>query len=252
MAISLAAWIITVLSFVFSRGKGRKIGRFLATGAILLCPTAAGAALGLLSCNRVQLNSVMVATLDGGGSYTSADARSLISVPLLASDPNYVCFSGSHKPAAWLAVATVACYVSALPFVLLLWLCRDPDLRRALAVEHPKGRRPHRLCLRCHRSVHPSSPAAPLADAGGDQHLEAPPPDGSDDSGGEAVRARAIKGSPDAPLPTSDPHLAPIVADSGYQVRYWWFRLLDLGATLVLAALQAFVPRPVTVAQVGG
>ena len=207
MAVALSSWMLTVISYVFLRGRVRFIGRFLATGALLLCPTAAGTALELLSCNRVPLSSAAVSALDGGNAYVSSNPREVVSVLLLSSNPDFICFAGSHKPAAWLAIVTVALYISILPFVMLFWLWRDVALRKMLVdIKHPMPEG-----LACLRRFRPNLPEI---------------------------------------QPAADPHLSPFISDSGYQPHYWWFRLVDLGATLILALIQAFLPRPVLASQV--
>lgn len=85
MAAALGAWMATLVAFAFARGRLRVLGRLTMTVSLLLYPTSAGAALGLLSCQNVVLNSKAVAALDGGGGYQMASARALVSVPLLVS-----------------------------------------------------------------------------------------------------------------------------------------------------------------------
>ena len=124
------------------------------TAALLLYPAAAGTAIRLLSCKSVLLTGAALSSLDGGAPHDAAAARSSVSVSVLSSDPSFVCFAGSHEPAAALAVAAVVLYVALLPALTLAWLLQSDSVLRASR----RNRAPQ--CLRSCRS--PSrAPSAP-------------------------------------------------------------------------------------------
>lgn len=80
---------------VGSQAARRVVGRLAMTGALLLLPMAAGHAMGLLSCETVPLSAAAIAALDGGSAVAAPPgARLLAPVPVLASNPFFVCFAG--------------------------------------------------------------------------------------------------------------------------------------------------------------
>ena len=99
-------------------------------------------------------------------------------------------------------------YVVLLPVITLLWLWRSPELKRL-------------------------------------PHLQHQPVVFQQTTAIEASAATAKETAP--ALPTADPILTPFLGDSGYAMRFWWWRHVDLIAMLVLAANQAAQPRPSTV-----
>ena len=239
MASALAAWMLTLAIYAFARGRARAAGSLFLSGTSLLHPTAAGAAFGLLSCQTVVVKPVAVASLDGGTGYAGAGGD-LVSVPLLFANPFYVCFAGSHRPAAVVAATTIAAFVALFPLATWAMLRKDPWLRSALAAQ-ALAQGPTDTSGRVQSVAAIDRKEASFAVGGGiASQVELP-----------AVQHASGGGAPAAPqdLPAEDPFLRPILGDSGYQFIYWWFGHVELFATLALAALEAFIPRPVTVPQ---
>jgi hypothetical protein len=189
------------------------------TGALILHPTTSKAALGLLSCREAPVTVNELDSLDGGDKYRPAavsSLRDLIMVPLLTSDPKFVCFSGSHMPAGWLAVASIIVYVGALPLVVLAWLWFDARLRIDRAAASDK--------------VAPGPDASSAAVAS--PCVNSPRYPAKPDEGSDVADASAIV------LPHHDPLLNPFLADSSYSPRFWFLRLVDILMVFTLAALQ--------------
>lgn len=95
----------------------------------LVYATVANTSLGLLACSRTPISPSALAVLDGGSAALAAGAAAeaaanpdgTAAVLLLASDPSFVCWQGSHAPAAALAAATVLLFVAGFPLGLILW-----------------------------------------------------------------------------------------------------------------------------------
>ena len=240
MASALAAWMLTLAIYAFARGRARAAGSLFLSGTSLLHPTAAGAAFGLLSCQTVVVKPVAVASLDGGTGYAGAGGD-LVSVPLLFANPFYVCFAGSHRPAAVVAATTIAAFVALFPLATWAMLRKDPWLRSALAAQ-ALAQGPTDTSGRVQSVAAIDRKEASFAVGGGiASQVELPAVQHA--SGGDAPAA------PQLDLPAEDPFLRPILGDSGYLFIYWWFGHVELFATLALAALEAFIPRPVTAPQ---
>lgn len=121
------------------------LGRAAVTGVVVLYPTVAASAIGLLHCETVTLTAAAVLTLDGGSGLAGGGGGS-VTLPILAKDPFFVCWAGSHTPAGALAVVAVVLYVVAFPAVALCWLAADAQLRQRLGWEDVRGRRPRVRC----------------------------------------------------------------------------------------------------------
>ena len=259
LSAAIVAWFGTVAAYALLRDRARLGGRLVMTVAVLLYPTAAGTAFGLLACQIVSVNSLAVASLDGGGAYATATARALVSVPLLSSDPFYVCYAGSHRPAAYLAVAAVVAVVALLPVATLAMLWRDGWLRAtlarsALAAGGGGSDSCASLCQRRGAAAAKVKPLSGAALAYAAPPEEAPETESVGDARTGPPELDATRGAPEPalpPPPAADPLLSPFLGDSGYRPDCWWFRHVDMGVTLALAAIEAFVPRPVTSSQVG-
>lgn len=210
----------------------RLFGAASTTGALLLLPMAASSAMGLLSCRQVELSPTAVAVLDGGTAYISAAAsnsRSTIDVPLLSSDPFFVCWAGSHRPAGYFAIATIVFGIGGFSALTFWWILRDPWLLAQLEALPPGGR--VSALVAWAQSVRRATTGAKTA-LGDPAELVA------------AVWASAPKAT--AASATPDPCLEAFFADAGYGPHVWHFRHLDLLAVLVLATLEALIPRPTT------
>ena len=122
-----------------------------------------------------------------------------------------------------LGAVSLAIYVAGLPLVTLLWLVADPWLPAAMAAEKA------------------------LAAAAIKKRAAAAGASRKDLRGGTAdsVSLTPVAPHPE-PSPTPNPLLAPFQSD--YRPRVWVTKHLDLGATLTLAALQAWLPLPQTLA----
>lgn len=224
MSAALCVWALALAIFACARGRPRASARLAMTGALLLYPTAAGAAFSLLSCQGVSLSAAAFAVLDGGSSLSQVAARSRLTVSVLATNPFFVCFAGSHRPAAILAIVVIVLYIAMLPLMVFWLLRRDAWLRGELAAS--SSRRGGPIARR-------SQPATSAGDtATGTSKAVA---------GGETEKSRA-----------PDPLLLPFLADSGYQPAFWWFRHADLTASLALSAIEAFVPRPLGIVREEG
>ena len=100
----LCCAVLAVAMYHVRYGPPRRfIGAFAMSGALILMPMATSHALNMLNCRYAQLTQTAIAALNGGEAYraiSSANARATTSVPLLVSDSYFVCFAGSHRPAA--------------------------------------------------------------------------------------------------------------------------------------------------------
>ena len=153
LACALACEAVALLCYWAGPRLGRwrwtraALGRAAVTGVVVLYPTVATSAIGLLHCETVTLTAAAVLTLDGGsGLAGSGSGGGTVTLPVLAKDPFFVCWAGSHTPAGALAVVAVALYVVAFPAVALGWLLADAQLRQKLGWEDVRGRRPRVRC----------------------------------------------------------------------------------------------------------
>lgn len=193
-----------------------------------------------------------------------------------------MCFAGSHRPAGYLAIATIICFIASVPIAVMILLACDPWLRKTLADEGrplpgdffrsyfdriwPRGKSKAKYGEAI--VVPATEPRLVPAEATTDHDAEdpkSPEPVDLSQPDSEVTSTAGVSGvtpqsdkqaeSATAAATTSqmaivpDPLLGPFLGDSGYSTRFWWFRLVDLLATLTLAALQAFLPRPVLVSQ---
>lgn len=222
--------------------------------ALLLTPTTARVALELLNCVPATLSQAGVASLDGGSSYSGAAQKSKnpsVTAVVLSSDPLYACWAGSHKPAGALAATALFCVFLALPLATLVATLKHVyGGRRRLQVQapdtmHSSEMRESPIVLSGSRARKSSvrdvcSPADTVNP--GIIHPRSPPTIRKTAPGSAApVVANTV---PFSPL------LAPFLSD--YRIGAWYTRHVDLAYTLMLAALQALAPRPVTLSLVSG
>jgi hypothetical protein len=131
---SLRARAATVCSAAVVR---RQLPTLLFTVCTLLYALVANTVLKLLRCSTVQLSPLAYALLDsdassaaGGTAPAAAMASvggggdSLVSASVLASNPSFVCYEGSHRPAAVLAWVTLLAFTLGYPLWTLLWARR--------------------------------------------------------------------------------------------------------------------------------
>jgi hypothetical protein len=112
---------------------GRQLPTLLFTVCTLLYALVANAALKLLRCTTVHLSPLAYALLDsdatsaaGGTTAAAAMVRAgsgggLVSASVLASNPSFVCYEGSHRPAAALAWVTLLAFTVGYPLWTTLW-----------------------------------------------------------------------------------------------------------------------------------
>ena len=217
--------------------RARCCGRAALTASLLLYPAASGVAFRLLSCSSAAITRVALSLLDGGVPFPPAQARSLVTVSVWSSDPHYVCWAGSHRLAALLALAAIAAYVALLPVLALVWLWRDSRHR-----------------------VGPSKNAGAVSDVAARYAEET-----GVVSGGSAKLILAEE---------ADALLSPFLSDKGYFSALWWASVVDIAAACALSAIevrqghsffashlpcscqllrvsmQAFLPRPARVSEV--
>lgn len=127
----------------------------------LVYATVANTSLGLLACTLTPIDPGALASLDGGqealAAGAAADAATSVDgtagVLLLASDPSFVCWRGSHAPAAALAAVTVLLYVVGFPAGLILWGRRRvvavADAGAAKELSVTRSKRPSIVGRRC-------------------------------------------------------------------------------------------------------
>jgi hypothetical protein len=90
--------------------------------SVLYAPTA-NVVLGLLACTSIVLSPVAYASLDKdvAGDAAAGLNSGTITVSLLTSNPTFVCYQGSHLPAAILAWITLAVVTAGYPAWTLWW-----------------------------------------------------------------------------------------------------------------------------------
>lgn len=91
--------------------------------ATLLFPLVTNTALELVACQERTLSPSALSALDGY-EVESSGATGLVAVSLLTSNPSFVCWSGSHKPAGVLAVITLFVYSVGFPLLTVCWAWR--------------------------------------------------------------------------------------------------------------------------------
>jgi hypothetical protein len=210
-------------------------GRAAMTTALVLFAPAATAAMRLVRCSPTQLTAEAYAVLDGGGGGGGGSDATMTVVPILESNPYYVCWAagGGQTPVGALAIIALVLYVAALPALTLAW------------VWHSKGRPIPRSCGRycplsrpaagSDRTAGLKSNTKALASEAEDSALVASPP---------PHPASAVLSSAAAAAASVDPLLAPFVAD--YIASAWYFRHVELVVTITLAALDASWELPTT------
>lgn len=158
MACALGCEAVAVLCYFFGPRLGRwrtvraLLGRAALTLTVVLYPTVSSAAIGLVNCQTATMTSTAAASLDGGPSVPANGGSVTLSV--LANDPFFVCWSGSHTLAGSIAVVSCALYIALFPALAFLWLCLDARLRHDLGWTDVRGARPHLHCAGrvCHVS----------------------------------------------------------------------------------------------------
>lgn len=239
MAAALALWLTAAaLSFARDCCRARRLAlwriiRLSTLAALYLHPPVSATALGLLSCQPVQLSQFAVTVLKSGSPSAALGARApndgaLTTVSLLSSNPYIVCFSPVHLPAGVFACITLAFYVVGLPAYSLVLTWRDPWLRARVGRRKPASRR------RSSVGVLPP-PIAPESRCSDDPV----------DTGDALFGAPIVKSGP----PDDDeaqPVVWPFLRDSGYELHSWFFRHVDVAVVLGLTSLSALLPLPAT------
>ena len=189
-------------------------GRIALTVSLVLYPPAATSALRLVACTQTALAAPALAVLNGAPA-ALPPAGTTATVPILHSDPFYVCWApgGAHLPAGTLAAVVIAAYVLGLPILLLLAAWADRRQRRGLPAF------PRCWDLSRRRELLSDNPETALV----------------------AKVTQSTQGAEDLP---ADPFLAPLLAD--FVPRAWFFRHCELAVSLTLAAAQAAIPLPST------
>lgn len=101
----------------------------------LLYSLLANTVLKLLSCQKQQVSRLALLSLDRdvqpsdalalqGGTTSSASAGALIEVNVMAANPSFVCYQGSHKFAAYLAWITAVFFLAFYPLWSYVWAQR--------------------------------------------------------------------------------------------------------------------------------
>lgn len=239
MGAALLCWTAAIVTYYACQcrccGSLRIAGKVSMTGALLLAPIAIEKAVVLVNCQFATMTGVAITALDGGDSYGAkiSSSTDLVSLPLLSSDPYYVCFAGQHAIAGIMAIVCLVVYAMGLPLLTFIWLRRDPRLR--IEVERVRDDVARR---RSAASVVPATTSSR----------------GSLWRSLSIKRAASVTWSPPTAMPPQrqrrvswtsapgqaqrDPVLAPFLEDSGYGPHAWFFRHLDLCATISLAVLE--------------
>jgi hypothetical protein len=275
IAAGLGAWLLTV-SLVVTRvhwAPLRMLGRCTHVLAIVLYPTALEHSVGLLNCQYDLISLVALNFFDGGSTIhheTSPGSGGTVRVPVLVSDPFYVCWAagGSQRPAGIFACISLIFYSAALPAVTFYWVWNDAwlaqELKRLRDLQQSE-KQPQQLgsdqcgtarcAKRCSRARSEKiGPPRVLHSALGDglegdseaasmrasltvNPLVSRPAINSDSgsTGGEAAVA---------PSQTSNAILAPFL--SGYRPGAWYAKHLELSLLVILAVTQALLTRPAT------
>ena len=165
---------------------------------------------------QAVMNADAVKVLDGGSgagavsrpvsSASSSSRGSAVAVPVLTSNPFFVCWvgGGSHQPAGALAIVAVAVVLVALPAVAVWRVQRDPrlkaqlqELARGSGAVSPAAASRRRCCCCC---AWRSPPSLPLSSGPAKRGL--------------ALAAAAAAAAGEAPpLPPLNPVLAPVLSD---------------------------------------
>lgn len=203
MGLGLFTAFATPLFYIFGAGRHRQrlrtLGGYALTLALLLMPMATEAAVGLLACDAVRMRASAVRILDGGSAFaTGRKSQDVVNVPVLASNPYFLCWAGSHVAAASVAAIAMALYLTGLPVCVFVWLWRDPWLRQQTARLRAAGK----VAMRRRRIKGDSGKELTLATARGASRI-APAP------ATPKSRARSPLDSPSGSAVTMPPASAP-------------------------------------------
>jgi hypothetical protein len=139
---------------------------------LLLYPVVTNAVMKLMDCQSVSMNQTAYESLDG--SYPSAKQTDApVNVNIMTTNPQYVCYEGSHAPAGFMAWVTLLLYVVGYPVGSFVYVKRrigklvskelsmqtvvSLPIRRFSALTGSEKIDHRRACWRIQRS-HPSLP----------------------------------------------------------------------------------------------
>lgn len=237
--------------FVAPASKLRVAGRVMLVLTLILYPATVRSSVSMLNCTPVIISTSAVAALDGGsGAPASTSRGDTARLLVLSSNPAYLCWSrtGAHLPAGVLAAIAALVVGLGLPLAALVGLQSDAWL--SSTVEQLKRGRADRLLAP--QSTSRSRCGCPLASS-----TEAASADNATLTVAlsplyllktRAATAAHQKGT-GAALPRAcipDPILAPFLSD--YTPTAWYTKHLDIALALLLALLEALLPRPSTLA----
>lgn len=192
-----------------------------------MAPIAVEKAVVLMNCQTVSMVAVAVSSLDGGESYAAAQvATATVSLPLLASDPYYVCFNGQHNLVGVMGIVCIIFYVMGLPLLTFIWLRREPWLHLEIQHVNSEVARQSAAIVPLSPSFWPIKSSRSIKAVSWRIEASAQP------------RRRRASWDDDVGAVPHDPMLTPFLADSGYGPRAWYFRHLDFCAMVSLAVLQ--------------
>ena len=248
LSVGLATWLAALcLNGCTTRLDNRALllaARATAMLAVFLHPTVSSSALGLVSCQAVQLSRRAVRSIEGrysGASAASAsDDSSLEPVALLSSNPYIQCFSSSHVAAGALACITLVLYVVGLPAVTLHMLRNDKWLAAKLGWQLRRdctGLWFRQLCQRRRKACFAVSDAEYLARC---QTVPLQQEDQQD---------QLLQPPQDQLQLYPSPLLYPFVVGGDYVPESWFFRHVDMSLVFGLVVLAAFLPLPATLPQ---
>ena len=228
LSVGLATWLTALgLAAASTRVHTPSMllaARAAATATVFLHPTVSSSALGLVSCQAVQLSRRALQSIEGrfgGSSGASASEDSLEPVSLLVSNPYIECFKGAHVAVGSLACVALALYVTGLPAVTLHMLRRDQWLAIKLGWRLKRAESESRLWPPCKRNRT------------------------SRISGDLTPPAAQTTGS----IPHPSPLLYPFLVGGDYVPESWFFRHIDMSVVFGLVLLAAFLPLPATLPQ---
>jgi hypothetical protein len=152
------------------------------------------------------------------------DKQALITVHVLTDNPFYVCYTGSHAPAGYVAWVTIAFYVIGYPLASLMFVYRRISV---IMTRSRKAGRKSGVDLQS-----PSSVSASICS--------------------RVTSLFQLPSSLDASQSLREnPTLVPFTA-ADYRASVYWFRHIDMAVMLVLSLLLVFWARPTTVADIIG
>lgn len=230
------------------------VGSAALSTLLLLVAPAVRDALALLDCTRIVVSASDAAVLDGGpAAPPPGSPPALVTLSVLASDPEYVCWAvgGSHLPAGAVAALTLFAAGAALPTGLLaaavvfFGLAREAQGSSWVAVACAAWRR-----FYTREAGLTSLTSRPPASCEDVDFPGAATTDSISCASGLAVTP--VVGGKDRPLQPgwALPWLS-WLADA-YRPRWWPVLLADIALAVVLAALAALVPRPTTALAIAG